>query len=94
MGLISKMETVVGRDFARLILLVFILLVVYTGFIALLIFLFVQLGLFDRIFYPIYAPSNAWPFFLIGVIFFVIPFWLIVWRFLVRYKFEKKVFSK
>jgi hypothetical protein len=88
------METVVGRDFGRLILLVFILLVLYTGFVALLLFLFTYFGFFDRIISPILGPSSVWPFALMGVIFFVIPFWLIVWRFLVRYDLEKKVFVK
>ncbi len=94
MGLISKMETVIGREIARLILLMFILVVIFTGFVALLLFLFLHFGLLDRFFWPIYAFSNAWPLVPIGVIFFVIPFWLIAWRFLAKYKFGEKVFCE
>jgi hypothetical protein len=94
MGLISKMETVMGREIARLILLMFILLVLFTGFIALLLFLFLHFGLLDRFFWPIHTLSGTWPILFIGGIFLIIPFWLIVWRFLAKYKFEEKVFCK
>lgn len=94
MGLISNMETIHGREIARLILLMFILLVIFTGFIALLLFLFIHFGLLDRFIWPIHTLSVAWPILLLGGIFLIIPFWLIVWRFLAKYKFEEKVFCK
>jgi hypothetical protein len=94
MGLISKMETVIGREIARLLLLMFILLVLFTGFIALLLFLFLHFGLLDRFIWPIYTLSAAWPILLMGSFFLIIPFWLIVWRFLAKYKFEEKIFCK
>ena len=92
MGLISNMETVFGREIARLILLIFILIVLYTGFIALLVFLFFTLGPFNGFFSPILASSTAGPILFLGGIFFVIPVWLIIWRFLGKFKFEKNVF--
>ena len=92
MGLISDMETVAGREIARLILFMFILLVLFTGFIALLLFLFLNFGLFDGLFYPIHILSYAWPMALLGGIFFVIPFWLFTWRFLNKLNFGKNLF--
>lgn len=94
MGLISNMETVTGREIARLILFMFILLVLFTGFIALLLFIFLHFGLMDKLFPPFYTLSGAWPVALIGGIFLVIPFWLSVWWFLAKYSFGKKVFYK
>ena len=94
MGLISDMETIIGREIARLILFMFILLVLFTGFIALLLFIFLHFGLMDKLFPPFYTLSGAWPIALIGGIFLVIPIWLSVWWFLAKYNFGKKVFVK
>jgi hypothetical protein len=94
MGLISKMETVIGRDIARLILLMFILLVIFTGFVALLLFLFIHFGLLDRFIWPIHTLSGAWPILILGGIFLIIPFWFIFWRFLAKYKIEEKILCK
>jgi flagellar biosynthesis protein FliR len=94
MGLISDMETVHGREIARLILLVFILLVLFVGYIALLLFLFIQLGLIDKLFPPIITFSAGWPMVVIVGILLIIPFWLFIWWFLAKYSFGKKVFYK
>jgi hypothetical protein len=94
MGLISDMETVPGRELARLILLLFILLVLFTGFIALLLFIFLHFGLLDRFFFPIHTLSFVWPLAFLGGIFFVIPFWLLVWKFSSKYNFGKEIFVK
>jgi hypothetical protein len=92
MGLISDMETVSGREIARLILLMFILLVLFPGFVALLLFLFIHFGLMDTFFPPFYTLSSSWPVAFVGGIFLVIPFWLSVWWFLAKYNFGKKIF--
>ena len=94
MGLISDMETVNGREIARLILFIFILLVLFICFIALLLFLYIHFGLIEKIFPPIYTISAAWPIAAIGGIFLVIPFWLFIWWFLTKYSFGKKIFYK
>ncbi len=94
MGLISNMETVTGREIARLILLIFILLVLVTGFIALLLFIFIHFWPMGRIYSPIYALSAEMPILVIGGILLIIPFGLFIWWFLAKYSFGKKVFYK
>jgi hypothetical protein len=94
MGLISDMETVSAREIARLIMLLFVLLVLFTGFIALLLFIFLYLGLLDGFFSPLLSLAYVWPLALLGGIFIVIPFWLFALKFLNKFKFGKEVFVK
>ncbi len=94
MGLISDMETVHGREIARLMLLMFILAVLIIGFIALLFFLFIHFGLIGRYYPPIHVLSGGFPILVLGGILLIIPFGLFVWWFLAKYSFGKKFFTK